>query len=103
MSRMINDLLRIVRAPFSDSAFSKSIRFGPSVARGRSAPGAPPEDEPGASSAGTPPAAVPAAKRPLVLGMHSLAETDADARTLVGEVPALAKRGVNLLIAEVDY
>ena len=46
---------------------------------------------------------VPAAKRPLVLGMHALCETDADARVLVGEVPALAKRGVNLLIAEVDY
>ncbi|MCK7524072.1 MAG: hypothetical protein MZV64_43815 [Ignavibacteriales bacterium] len=35
--------------------------------------------------------------------MHAIVETDADARVLVGEVPALAKRGVNLLIAEVDY
>ena len=46
---------------------------------------------------------VPAAKRPLVLGMHALCETDADARVLTGEVPSLAKRGVNLLIVEVDY
>ena len=46
---------------------------------------------------------VPAVKRPLVLGMHAITETDADARTLIGEIPSLAKRGVNLLIAEVDY
>jgi hypothetical protein len=50
-----------------------------------------------------PAAVAPTARRPLVLGMHALTETDADARVLVGEVPALAKRGVNLLIAEVDY
>ncbi len=57
-----------------------------------------------AACAPKPPAAtVPAAKRPLALGMHALCETDADARVLVGEIPALAKRGVNLLIAEVDY
>ncbi len=55
------------------------------------------------SCAPKPPSAVPSPKRPLVLGMHALTETDADARTLVGEVPSLAKRGVNLLIAEVDY
>jgi len=42
-------------------------------------------------------------KRPLVLGMHTLCETDADLRVLVGEVPTLAARGVNLLICEVDY
>ncbi|HSA95799.1 MAG TPA: family 20 glycosylhydrolase [Acidobacteriota bacterium] len=42
-------------------------------------------------------------KRPLILGMHAITETDAGARTLAGEVPALAKRGVNLLICEVDY
>ena len=41
--------------------------------------------------------------RPLVLGMHAICETDADAKVLTGEVPALAKRGVNLLICEVDY
>jgi hypothetical protein len=55
------------------------------------------------SCAPKPAATVPAAKRPLVLGMHAIVETDADARILIGEVPALAKRGVNLLIAEVDY
>ncbi len=55
------------------------------------------------SCAPKPAAVVPAAKRPLVLGMHAIMETDADARVLIGEVPALAKRGVNLLIAEVDY
>ena len=42
-------------------------------------------------------------KRPLVLGMHALCETDADAKVLIGDVPALAKLGVNLLICEVDY
>jgi hypothetical protein len=42
-------------------------------------------------------------KRPLVLGLHAICETDADARVLAGEVPSLAKRGVNLLICEVDY
>lgn len=56
-----------------------------------------------ASCAPKPAAVVPAAKRPLVLGMHAIVETDADARILAGEVPALAARGVNLLIAEVDY
>jgi hypothetical protein len=55
------------------------------------------------SCAPKPAAVVPQVKRPLVLGMHALCETDADARVLAGEVPALAKRGVNLLIAEVDY
>ncbi len=56
-----------------------------------------------ASCAPKPAVTVPAAKRPLVLGMHALCETDADARVLAGEVPSLAKRGVNLLIVEVDY
>jgi Glycosyl hydrolase family 20, catalytic domain len=57
-----------------------------------------------AACAPKPAATVPAAaKRPLVLGMHAITETDADARVLIGEVPALAKRGVNLLIVEVDY
>ena len=56
-----------------------------------------------AACAPKPAATVPAVKRPLVLGMHAITETDADARTLIGEVPALAKRGVNLLICEVDY
>jgi hypothetical protein len=42
-------------------------------------------------------------KRPLVLGMHAICETDADAKVLTGEVPSLAARGVNLLICEVDY
>jgi hypothetical protein len=57
-----------------------------------------------AACAPKPAATVPAAaKRPLVLGMHAITETDGDARLLIGEVPALAKRGVNLLIVEVDY
>lgn len=56
-----------------------------------------------AACAPKPMTTVPAVKRPLVLGLHAITETDADARTLVGEIPALAKRGVNLLIAEVDY
>src|SRR5665647_1290868 len=56
-----------------------------------------------ASCAPKPMTTVPGVKRPLVLGMHAITETDADARTLVGEIPSLAKRGVNLLIAEVDY
>jgi len=56
-----------------------------------------------ASCAPKPMTAVPAVERPLVLGLHAITETDADARALVGEVPALAKRGVNLLIVEVDY
>ena len=56
-----------------------------------------------AACAPKPAATVPSVKRPLVLGMHAITETDADARTLIGEVPALAKRGVNLLICEVDY
>jgi hypothetical protein len=56
------------------------------------------------SCAPKPAATVPAAaKRPLVLGMHAITETDADARVLIGEIPALSKRGVNLLIVEVDY
>lgn len=56
-----------------------------------------------ASCAPKPVSTVPAVKRPLVLGLHAICENDADARILIGEVPALAKRGVNLLIAEVDY
>lgn len=56
-----------------------------------------------ASCAPKPAAVTPVPARPLVLGMHALMESDADARVLVGEVPALARRGVNLLIAEVDY
>ncbi len=55
------------------------------------------------SCAPKPATTVPAAKRPLVLGLHAITETDADARTLIGEVPALARRGVNLLVCEVDY
>jgi len=55
------------------------------------------------SCAPKPSTVAPAPKRPLVLGMHAICETDADARVLAGEVPALAKRGVNLLVCEVDY
>jgi hypothetical protein len=50
------------------------------------------------------PATTPlAAKRPLVLGLHVIVESNKVGETLLGEIPALAKRGVNLLIAEVDY
>jgi hypothetical protein len=56
-----------------------------------------------AACAPKPAAVVPSPKRPLVLGMHAIMETDADAWVLIGEVPSLADRGVNLLIAEVDY
>ncbi|HPW18610.1 MAG TPA: family 20 glycosylhydrolase [Candidatus Aminicenantes bacterium] len=56
-----------------------------------------------ASCAPKPAAIAPQAKRPLILGMHAITETDADARALIGEVPALARRGVNLLVNEVDY
>ena len=55
------------------------------------------------SCAPKPAATVPAAQRPLVLGLHVIVESDAVARTLLGEIPALAKRGVNLLITEVNY
>lgn len=55
------------------------------------------------SCAPKPAATVPPARRPLVLGFHVILENDKDARTLLGEIPALAKQGVNLLIAEVDY
>jgi Glycosyl hydrolase family 20, catalytic domain len=56
-----------------------------------------------AACAPKPAAVVPQPKRPLVLGMHAITETDAHARTLIRGIPALAKRGVNLLIVEVDY
>ena len=57
-----------------------------------------------ASCAPGPPAATPPPlKRPLVLGLHVLLENISAAETLIREIPALAKRGVNLLIAEVNY
>lgn len=46
---------------------------------------------------------VPAAGRPLVLGLHVIIDNRPAAETLIGAVPALAARGVNLLIVEVDY
>ena len=46
---------------------------------------------------------VPAAGRPLVLGLHVIIEDKPAAEALTGAVPALAARGVNLLVAEVDY
>ncbi len=49
------------------------------------------------------PNAVPQAKRPLWLGFHAMIESKADAEGLLAEVPALAGKGVNLIIAEIDY
>jgi hypothetical protein len=49
------------------------------------------------------PTAVPAPRRPLWFGFHVMVEKKADALGLVSEIPALAKLGVNLIIAEVDY
>lgn len=55
------------------------------------------------SCAPRPAATVPAAKRPLVLGFHVLCESSKAAEVLIGEIPSLARQGVNLLIVEVDY
>jgi len=55
------------------------------------------------SCAPRPAATVPPARRPLVLGFHVLVESSKAAEALIGEIPALAARGVNLLIVEVDY
>jgi len=55
------------------------------------------------SCAPRPAATVPSAKRPLVLGFHVLVESSKAAEALIGEIPSLARQGVNLLIAEVDY
>lgn len=41
--------------------------------------------------------------RPLVLGLHVLVENAKAAETLSEEIPALASRGVNLLIVELNY
>lgn len=37
------------------------------------------------------------------LGLHVMVETSADAWAILTEIPALAGRGVNLMIAEIDY
>lgn len=49
------------------------------------------------------PAVAPAPVPVPWLGLHVLTESQAAAETLVGEIPALAARGVNLLIVEIDY
>lgn len=41
--------------------------------------------------------------RPLVLGLHVLVENAKAAEALAGEIPHLASRGVDLLIAELNY
>ena len=46
---------------------------------------------------------VPTPKNVQWFGFHALVETKEDARALITEIPYLAKLGVNLLIAEVDY
>ena len=56
-----------------------------------------------AAACATAPATAPAARRPLVFGFHVMVESKADAQGLISEIPALAKLGVNLIIAEVDY
>lgn len=55
------------------------------------------------SCAPRPAATVTPAPRPLVLGFHVLIESSKAAEALIGEIPSLARQGVNLLIAEVDY
>jgi hypothetical protein len=37
------------------------------------------------------------------LGFHALVENNEDARALLASIPVLARQGVNLLVAEVDY
>src|SRR5512135_1336281 len=56
-----------------------------------------------AMACATVPASAPAARRPLVFGFHAMVESRSDAQGLIAEIPALAKLGVNLIIAEVDY
>jgi hypothetical protein len=46
---------------------------------------------------------VPTPKDVQYLGFHALVETKSDAQALLDEIPSLAKLGVNLLFAEVDY
>jgi len=55
------------------------------------------------SCAPRPAATVTPAPRPLILGFHVLIESRKAAEVLIGEIPALARQGVNLLIVEVDY
>ena len=49
------------------------------------------------------PSTLPAPRRPLWFGFHVMVESPADAAGLISEIPALAKFGVNLIVAEVDY
>jgi len=46
---------------------------------------------------------VPSARRPLVFGFHAMVENNADAAGLIASIPVLAGRGVNMIIAEIDY
>ena len=46
---------------------------------------------------------VPTPKNVQWLGFHALVETKKDAQALLEEIPFLARRGVNLLFAEMDY
>lgn len=41
--------------------------------------------------------------KPVLFGLHVLLESRASAEELVREIPALAARGVNLIVAELDY
>ena len=50
-----------------------------------------------------PAATVTPARRPLVLGFHVIVDSGKAADSLIGEIPSLARQGVNLLIVEVDY
>jgi len=56
-----------------------------------------------ASACAPPPSAVPQRPRPLWFGFHVMVESPADAQGLIAEIPALAKLGVNLIVAEIDY
>ncbi len=49
------------------------------------------------------PEVVPAPHQVQWLGFHALVESKNNAEALLAEIPFLAKRGVNLLFAEIDY
>jgi hypothetical protein len=56
-----------------------------------------------ASACAPAPSAVPPTPRPLWFGFHAMVESPADAEGLISEIPALARLGVNLIVAEIDY
>jgi len=42
-------------------------------------------------------------RKPLIFAVHVLVESKDEARGLIGEIPAMAKSGVNLIVCEIDY